>query len=356
MDLCPRYFLTVDRLGVAKIATKLPGEEDSRLEAKWKHHPLWPRTAEQSPATVGSRGKAKIFTHFCPEVAFDTFGLFANCLAEYTDELDRDLAHETLGRSRVGQNDWRWQWSNVSVMHYSDCPLYSPLLRQANTVHGEGQVETTIWIVIKEFGGFGLIAGLLAFGLSMIQVGEYGMAVVFFFVASVLIPACSYLIPNTSSRRRAWIHRRSFLLLSGILAVVLFAVLGSWTWHKKGTQPWSSWSVATQVSSPSYVAPAPAPAPQTSTAEEPPSVQRALGSVPSPVNQSKGKTDARKTIQKEPTSAPKQQTNTVQQNSTGEGSPNVQGAQGDVTITVDQSKGKTEVQKPPEKKPKPEDK
>jgi hypothetical protein len=49
----------------------------------------------------------------------------------------------------------------------------------------------------------------------------------------------------------------------------------------------------------------------------------------------------------------KQQSNgDVQQSSTGEGSPNVQGVQGDVTITVDQTKGKTE----PAKKPKPEDK
>ena len=46
----------------------------------------------------------------------------------------------------------------------------------------------------------------------------------------------------------------------------------------------------------------------------------------------------------------------VQQTSTGAGSPNVQGVQGDVTITVDQSTGKTttETQKPAEKKPKPE--
>jgi len=46
----------------------------------------------------------------------------------------------------------------------------------------------------------------------------------------------------------------------------------------------------------------------------------------------------------------------AQQTSTGEGSPNVQGVQGDVTITVDQSNGKTAVQKPSDKKPKQENK
>ena len=56
-----------------------------------------------------------------------------------------------------------------------------------------------------------------------------------------------------------------------------------------------------------------------------------------------------------PAAPTQQQTNQqIQQTSTGEGSPNVQGVQGDVTITVDQSKGKTETQKPDEKKPKPE--
>lgn len=47
-----------------------------------------------------------------------------------------------------------------------------------------------------------------------------------------------------------------------------------------------------------------------------------------------------------------QQTNTVQQTSSGNGSPNVQGVQGDVTITVDQSKGKTDSRKTLAEKPK----
>jgi len=38
-------------------------------------------------------------------------------------------------------------------------------------------------------------------------------------------------------------------------------------------------------------------------------------------------------------STPKTQTNLVDQKSTGAGSPNVQGVQGDVTINVDQSSG-----------------
>jgi hypothetical protein len=49
-----------------------------------------------------------------------------------------------------------------------------------------------------------------------------------------------------------------------------------------------------------------------------------------------------------------QQTNQVQQSSSGDGSSNVQGVQGDVKITVDQSTGKThmEAKKPAEKQSK----
>jgi hypothetical protein len=44
------------------------------------------------------------------------------------------------------------------------------------------------------------------------------------------------------------------------------------------------------------------------------------------------------------------QVNKVQQSTTGDGSPAVQGTQGDVTITIDQSSGKTKLQKPADKK------
>ena len=52
-----------------------------------------------------------------------------------------------------------------------------------------------------------------------------------------------------------------------------------------------------------------------------------------------------------PAAPVEQQTNQqIQQTSIGHGSPNVQGVQGNVTITVDQT-GKTETKKTPEKKP-----
>ena len=54
-----------------------------------------------------------------------------------------------------------------------------------------------------------------------------------------------------------------------------------------------------------------------------------------------------------PAPPPVQQTNQVQQISNGPGSPNVQGVQGDVTITVDQSTGSKGPAKTSAAKPKP---
>lgn len=52
-----------------------------------------------------------------------------------------------------------------------------------------------------------------------------------------------------------------------------------------------------------------------------------------------------------PPAPTQQQTDQVQQTTTGQGSPAVQGVQGNVTITVDQNGSNTETQKPLEKKP-----
>lgn len=52
-------------------------------------------------------------------------------------------------------------------------------------------------------------------------------------------------------------------------------------------------------------------------------------------------------VSKPPAPVQHQTNQQVQQTSTGQGSPNVQGVQGNVTITVDQSTGKTTTQKKP---------
>jgi hypothetical protein len=38
-----------------------------------------------------------------------------------------------LGQERASANDWRWAWSAVSEMHYTECHLYSLLKHRSDT-------------------------------------------------------------------------------------------------------------------------------------------------------------------------------------------------------------------------------
>ena len=127
---CP-YLSSLSLMGSAG-ATKMDKAEEERLFARWKQSDIWPHTADQDTGTfqtVSDSGatQTSMFLNFCPEVTFDIFGLFASALGNYTDEMDRDFAHRRLQREDVPSNDWRWSWSFVTPMHYSQCPLYSLL-------------------------------------------------------------------------------------------------------------------------------------------------------------------------------------------------------------------------------------
>src|SRR3990172_6319417 len=99
----PRYYQSLSLLGQAG-STKIPEEEDRRLQRKWEKSDLWPRTDEQATGLHKFDDKPKIFSRFCPEVMFDRFGYFASGLATYSDEIDVGLAHEQLLKQRVSRN------------------------------------------------------------------------------------------------------------------------------------------------------------------------------------------------------------------------------------------------------------
>jgi hypothetical protein len=127
---CPRYYQSLSLLGDAGFTKVDPGEDKALLES-WRQSDLWPATSEQATSIFKAGNKACGYSRFCPEVCYDSFGLFATDLHRYTDDLDIDLAHSALGKEGAKKDDWRWAWWTVSPQHYSECPLYSPLLHDA---------------------------------------------------------------------------------------------------------------------------------------------------------------------------------------------------------------------------------
>lgn len=126
VDKCPVYYLSLSLLGSVGITTALQASEEIRLQEKWKKSEHWPSLSEYEPRAYGPGDKG--FSHFCPEVAYDVFGLFASELHRYADEIDINFAHRQLGKQGAPATDWRWQWSQITPLHYSECHLYSQLL------------------------------------------------------------------------------------------------------------------------------------------------------------------------------------------------------------------------------------
>ena len=126
VDRCPVYYLSLSILGSVGITTALQPSEEKRLLEKWEKSEYRPSLHEHEPCIYGPCENS--FSHFCPEVAFDVFGLFASELHRYADEIDIDVAHRQLCNQGVPATDWRWQWSQIAPLHYSDCRLYSQLL------------------------------------------------------------------------------------------------------------------------------------------------------------------------------------------------------------------------------------
>ena len=129
VERCPRFYQSVSLLGQVKITTRIPPDEDGRLQTAWQQSDLWPRTNEHATSIMGPADDPRHFRNFCPEALFELFCLFANNLSEHADEIDRGVAESQLKAEHAPASDWRWTWALATAMHYTDCPLYSPLLQ-----------------------------------------------------------------------------------------------------------------------------------------------------------------------------------------------------------------------------------
>ncbi|WP_097066411.1 hypothetical protein [Nitrosovibrio sp. Nv4] len=95
--------------------------------AKWRAHELASVTTETEASISGGKNPS-CYSNFCPEVAYDTFRLFSSTLIRIGDDIDRQLAEQLIAENPASEGkDWRWLWSYVEPLHFSDCPLYAKL-------------------------------------------------------------------------------------------------------------------------------------------------------------------------------------------------------------------------------------
>lgn len=128
VERCPRYLASLALLKHMG-HTSISDDEYEKLQKKWEKSELTPRIAEQDTAVSGSP-TSKCMSNYCPEVSFESFGVFASLLCEHGDEIDKGAAFSRLEKANVPAESWKWRWAALKPMHYTECPLYSPLVRQ----------------------------------------------------------------------------------------------------------------------------------------------------------------------------------------------------------------------------------
>ena len=129
VEQCPRFYQSISLLGEVGITTKIEDKIDKDLLKYWEGTRFWPIIREYATSISGPNGENRTFSNFCPEVSYKVFGLFADTLSRYADEIDKKIAErEMIQKQNNSVNDWRWNWAFISPMHYTECPLYSQLI------------------------------------------------------------------------------------------------------------------------------------------------------------------------------------------------------------------------------------
>lgn len=150
---CNRYYSSLYLLGEINVTTKIDPKRILELDSYWEKSDLIPVISEHDPA-VGSRdGKLSSISNFCPEISFDIFGLFAEYMSKYADEIDRDHVHKRLAAEQKTE-DWHWDWSYVKPTHYTDCAVYSQVMSSSRARGEAGSKDDEIITMKPGFMGF----------------------------------------------------------------------------------------------------------------------------------------------------------------------------------------------------------
>lgn len=123
---CPRSFESLSLLSEARITTSIAVDLREKTLAKWREHELWAATGKTSTSISGGK-VLNCFSNFCPEVSDNTFRLFTITHIGLSDDpTDRQHAEQAIKTHPAPrERDWRWSWSHVESLHFSDCPLYA---------------------------------------------------------------------------------------------------------------------------------------------------------------------------------------------------------------------------------------
>ncbi len=162
VETCPRYYSSLSLLGNAG-SGRIPPDEEERLKARWEGLELWSKSGESIPGMFGNGKKYFSFVRFCPEVIYDRFDVFAVDLTDYYDSEERYFEHQKLRERNRPEGSWQWAWQAIRPMHFTECPLYSPLAHarkdsdlESNRQKGEVlTLKPGIWGVsvdLKELG------------------------------------------------------------------------------------------------------------------------------------------------------------------------------------------------------------
>jgi len=140
---CPKYYDSLYLLEGTG-ATSMTDEDIKELDKYWKEIKLKFGLKEEMPSIARKGDKFSFLTNFCPEVTFLRFDYFASRLSEFANEIDKDVRHTELEKRNIGIEDWRWYWSSIAPQHYTDCPLYSILLKNPiDQKSGLDEIELT---------------------------------------------------------------------------------------------------------------------------------------------------------------------------------------------------------------------
>ena len=127
---CPRYYHSLYLMGNSRITTQMKPEKIKELDSFWSRTDILPVVAEHDTGISSYDDKNTGFSNFCPEISYNVFGLFADYLHRYADEIDTSMAHSRLEKE-AHLKDWRWDWQFISPMHYLACPVYSQLIARS---------------------------------------------------------------------------------------------------------------------------------------------------------------------------------------------------------------------------------